>query len=94
MEALKLMMTAEQLISEFEQYKKDPRKFIGILQSQIDKVETVVEHLRKCHSCSLGFWCSEYKESNLAEIWNKIVFYPLEHHTCSGDIRRFILSKT
>lgn len=78
------MITTEQLISEFEFYKKEQHKLLDILQSQIDKVEVIVEHLKICQSCSLSFYCSEHKESSLAEIWNKLVFYPLEYHVCDG----------
>ena len=77
------MITAEQLIDEFEQYKKEQRGFLDILQSQIDKVDIIIKHLKICRSCSLGFYCAEHKENNLAEIWNKLIFYPLEYHICN-----------
>ena len=80
------MITAEQLIDEFEQYKKEQHRFLDILQSQIDKVDIIVEHLKTCHSCSLGFYCAEHKENNLAEIWNKLIFYPLEYHICDDGV--------
>lgn len=79
-----MIWTAEKFIIEFN--KIEYLRNIPILQYEINKVDKIVEHWKKCAACKLGFDFSEY-DMSFEELFIKLAACHLEYHICDGDYK-------